>query len=58
MTIEMPQVTQDESVDNSLVTAEEAVTTTEVADMAEAILVESDSLYEWLVHETRKDNLA
>lgn len=58
MTIEMPQVTQDGTVDNSLVNAEEAVTTTEVSDVAEAILVQSDSLHEWLVNETRNDNLA
>ncbi|MEV7606532.1 hypothetical protein AB0N65_13930 [Paenarthrobacter sp. NPDC089322] len=56
MTIESPQVKRDEPVENGV--TDDAVLTTTVADAAEAILIESDSLHDWLTEETRKGNLA
>ncbi|MGO4143806.1 hypothetical protein AB4Y77_01865 [Paenarthrobacter sp. YAF11_1] len=47
MTTETPQVTQEETVDNS-----------GIVDAADAILAQSDSLHDWYAEQCRTENLA
>lgn len=58
MTVDTPQVKQDADVENSIGADDTAVETTEVADAAEAVLIQSDSLHDWYAEQASKDSLA